>query len=139
VTEPDIYLDNNEQPLRVGSRVQAPNGSSPPGTIRKIFDAEGDVDERGRPFAVPPEVRVEWDGRQEGEDFERFVLQWTGEWNGDPPIFKTDELELFDPSLVRRDPSLPPGYKRCNHHSLIHLEEDPCPTCLAEQEDALFP
>lgn len=62
------HLDADGKPLAVGSRVSVGDKPGDQGTVVRISDLDGDVDDEGRGYAIMPRVYVRFDDGVE-DDF----------------------------------------------------------------------
>ena len=83
----ETYLDADEQPIQKGDRVQLVGSAEGTGlgTIRFISDPDGDTDDEGRMFGIPPRVYLAGDPEPDfPEGWEDdFIMSWTatGPWD----------------------------------------------------------
>jgi hypothetical protein len=88
-----IVTDALGNPLTVGARVRVPRVGGPTrgydlGTVTKITDPDGDVNEYGRPVPILPKVFVTFD---EGDE-DHFAADWR--WQED--AFECDDVERIE-------------------------------------------
>ena len=95
-------VDANDKPITIGTRVRA--GTEHVWTVTHISDCDGDVDDEGRAYGIPPYVEVALDGRpapifadSANTTAASFRTYWTaaGWWDEDAP-YKTDDLEVAE-------------------------------------------
>jgi len=116
-------LDVDGRLYFVGARVHI-DGEHPIdeaiGTVYEITDADGDVDEEGRPYGIPPRVRVRFDDDTE-EDFAA-----SSRFEDDPRV---DELRIIgcsicgDTGQVPVDPQTAARYSRSGDPDGVNAPE----------------
>jgi hypothetical protein len=84
-----IVNDWKGQRIVVGSRVTA-DDDGPIATVTEITDPDGDVDDEGRSYGIPPYVRVYFDGGGKGS----FRSTSTAQFYDEDPSYECDELEV---------------------------------------------
>jgi hypothetical protein len=84
-------LDEAGNPLVVGSRVQADPRQSL-GTVIRVTDPDGDVDEYGRQIGINPQVYVQFDDSTPGEQ-DCYGTFWTATGPSDDYApYRSDDL-----------------------------------------------
>jgi hypothetical protein len=83
------YIDGDGNPLAVGSRVAVGDGPGDQGTVVRISDLDGDVDDEGRSVAIMPRVYVRFDGGVEDD----FGTSASGGYY-EPPVFQCDDVAV---------------------------------------------
>lgn len=95
-------VDANDKPITVGTKVRI--GTEHVWTVTHITDCDGDVDDEGRAYGIPPYVEVALDGEpvpdeanEASTETASFRTYWTAEgwWDEDAP-YKQDDLEVVE-------------------------------------------
>jgi hypothetical protein len=82
------YIDANGRPFEEGSRVHV---CDYPGTVTRITDPDGDVDDEGRTIGINPKVTVLFD---DGSD-DTYSTSYTGTGPDQDAPWQCDDLEVI--------------------------------------------
>jgi hypothetical protein len=95
-------VDGDGHPIVVSDWVSIYGSVDDVGQITRITDLDGDVDDYGRSYAIPPKVYVKFVAGT--EDF--FHTSWKGGWYSEDAPFECEDLELCGDRDPNHDPKV---------------------------------
>jgi len=87
----ETFVDANDRPFAVGSRVRLYHDDDTRGTVTAISDPDGDCDDEGHMIGISPRVTVVFD---DGDD-DRFSTDYTGDGSDRVAPWKCEDVEVI--------------------------------------------